>query len=166
MRKVKLMIESLEDWISGLFIVGGLGILFIQVIMRYILDLPTTWHDEVARYLIVWGVLLGSAVAIRDNQHIQVDILYQFFPKSLQKWVNLFAHLITMMFFIFMIYYGFQLVADKMSSGQNSTGEFPLWLIYSILPISGVLMAIRTLAKLIQILLNKDMENSEETLLH
>lgn len=165
MDKVRNIIEALEDWISGLLIAGGLLTLLVQVIMRYLLHLPTTWHDEIARYLIIWGVLIGSSVAIRDNQHIQVDILYKVFPKSWQRWINFFANLVTMFFFIFMIYYGVLLVEEKMTSGQKSTGEFPLWFIYLILPLSGIMMAVRTLVKLVQIILRKDeIEDEQETL--
>lgn len=165
MKKFIAILESLEDWVSGLLIAAGLGVLFLQVIMRYVLSMPTTWHDEIGRYLIIWGVLIGSAVAIRDNQHIKVDIFYKLLPKGLQKWVNVFAYLITMFFFAFMIIYGYQIVIEKFISGQNSTGGFPLWIIYLILPISGVLMIIRTIAKLIGIFINKHEDDGEETLL-
>src|SRR5690625_539186 len=114
--------------------------------MRYVLDVPTTWHDEIARYLVIWGVLLGSAVALRDNEHIRVEVLYNFLPKSMKKLVNQFANLTILLFFIVMIVYGFQLVETKFVSGENSTsGLLPLWIVYSILPLSGVIMALRTI---------------------
>lgn len=151
MNKLGHVVGKIEDWISGSLLVTGLLILFLQVIMRYILDIPTTWHDEIARYLVIWGVLLGSAVALRDNEHIRVEVLYNFLPKSMKKWVNQFANLTILLFFFVMIVYGFQLVETKFVSGENSTsGLLPLWIVYSILPLSGVIMALRTIVQIIQ----------------
>lgn len=152
MNKLGHVVGKIEDWISGSLLVTGLLILFLQVIMRYILDIPTTWHDEIARYLVIWGVLLGSAVALRDNEHIRVEVLYNFLPKSMKKWVNQFANLTILLFFFVMIVYGFQLVETKFVSGENSTsGLLPLWIVYSILPLSGVIMALRTIVQMVQI---------------
>ena len=49
---------------------------FYGVIMRYIFNEPQAWVEELARYSIIWGTFLGFGLALRHNQHIQVDILY------------------------------------------------------------------------------------------
>lgn len=151
MKKIAHIVGRIEDWVSGTLLVGGLSILALQVIMRYIFNMPTTWHDELSRYLVVWGLLLGSAVSLRDNEHIRVEVLYNLFPKSLQRWVNLFANITIFLFFLAMIVYGLQLVETKFSTGElSSSGLLPQWIVYAILPLSGFLMALRTIVQIFQ----------------
>lgn len=149
MKKLNNIFIKVEDYLSGGLIVVGLTILFLQVIMRYFLGMSTTWQDEAARYFIIWGVLLGSAVAIRDNQHIKVDVVYQLFKTSVKKLINLAANVFVLMFLLFMVVYGVILVKDKFLTAEYSHIGIQLYLIYTILPLSGLFMAIRTIEKII-----------------
>lgn len=164
-KRVRTIIESLEDWISGIFIVGAIFILFVGVIFRYVLGLPTTWQDEFARYLVVWGTLIGASVALRDNSHIRVEILYNMFADKAKRWINLFANLVTMTFFVFLIVYGSGLVETKFITGQTSTSGFPLWIIYLILPFAGTLLALRTVERLVRLCLGKKESEHDEQIL-
>lgn len=148
MRKVNEIFSKIEDYLSGGLIVTGLTILFMQVIMRYFLNMSTTWQDEAARYFIIWGVLLGSAVAIRDNQHIKVDVVYQLFKTSVKRIINLVANIFVLLFLMFMVVYGIILVKDKFLTSEYSHIGVQLYIIYTILPLSGLFMAIRTIEKI------------------
>lgn len=161
--KVRKIYRAIEDWTSGTLLIGGLCIMLYQVLLRYVFHLPTTWQDEVSRYFIVWGALIGSVVAIRDNQHITVDIVYQIFPKIKKKYLEAFAHISMLIFFGFLIYFGSILVQEKLISGQTSYSGFKLWLIFFILPLSGLLMFIRTFIKLIDILKGKEVITEDQT---
>lgn len=149
MKRLNNLFIKLEDYISGGFIIVGLTILFLQVIMRYFLGLSTTWQDEAARYFIIWGVLLGSAVAIRDNQHIKVDVVYQVFSVTIKNIINILSNIFVLLFLVFMVIYGAILVKDKYLTGEYSNIGIQLFIIYAILPLSGFFMAIRTLGKII-----------------
>lgn len=163
MKKIVYIIESIEDWLSGLLIISGLSVLILQVVLRYIFEMPTTWQDEIARYFIIWGVLIGASVALRDNTHIRVEIFYQLFSESKQKWINLFANLVALSFFVFLVIYGFQIVEQKWMTGQRSSSNFPLWLAYSILPLSGIILTLRTLIKIYNY--KEDGKEEQETLI-
>ncbi|MBO1001808.1 TRAP transporter small permease [Pseudogracilibacillus auburnensis] len=149
MKRLNNLFIKLEDYISGGFIIVGLTILFLQVIMRYFLGLSTTWQDEAARYFIIWGVLLGSAVAIRDNQHIKVDVVYQVFSGTIKNMINILSNIFVLLFLVFMVIYGAILVKDKYLTGEYSNIGIQLFIVYAILPLSGFFMAIRTLGKII-----------------
>ena len=55
-------------------------VVFLQVIFRYVLNLPLFWTEELARYCLVWASLLGSAVAVKRGQHIAVTIFMERLP--------------------------------------------------------------------------------------
>lgn len=152
MNKVNRLWSALEDWISGGLIVIGLAQIFYGVIMRYVFNNPITWVEEISKYFIIWGSFIGAAVALRDDHHIKVDLLYRFFPKQVKKIVSIFANLVGVFFSCFLAYYGTDLLLSKWHIGQRSMDVgVPLWLIYIIFPISGVLLIIRFLEQLYMI---------------
>ena len=46
-------------------LVGMVGVIMLQVVSRYGLRRPPVWTEELARYLMVWGGLLGATAAFR-----------------------------------------------------------------------------------------------------
>ncbi|MGO4839701.1 TRAP transporter small permease, partial [Rhizobiaceae sp. 2RAB30] len=57
-------------------LVGMVCVIMLQVISRYGLRQPPAWTEELARYLMVWGGLLGATAAFRratDPAVVQVD---------------------------------------------------------------------------------------------
>ena len=57
-----------------------LGIMFtvfiLQIVFRYILNLPIGWTHEISVIMWLWLVLFGTAFVVRDNEEIRFDILY------------------------------------------------------------------------------------------
>ena len=46
-------------------LVGMVAVIMLQVVARYGLRSPPVWTEELARYLMVWGGLLGATAAFR-----------------------------------------------------------------------------------------------------
>jgi len=44
---------------------GMVGAVMLQIVARYGFSSPPSWTEELARYLMVWGGLLGATVAFR-----------------------------------------------------------------------------------------------------
>jgi TRAP-type C4-dicarboxylate transport system permease small subunit len=57
-----------------------LGIMFavfiIQIIFRYVINLPIGWTHEISVMMWLWIVLFGTAFVVRDNEEIRFDIFY------------------------------------------------------------------------------------------
>lgn len=71
------------DW---LLVVGGFwalaGIVFAQVVARYLLGNSIGWSEEIARALLVAITFLGCAIAMRRNTHIAIEVLFSYIPVS------------------------------------------------------------------------------------
>lgn len=52
---------------AAAFFVLMIVLIIIQVVARYVLSDPPSWTDEGARYAMVWGGLLGIAIAFRAS---------------------------------------------------------------------------------------------------
>lgn len=122
--------------------------IFYGVIMRYIFNDARSWVDEISQYTIIWGTLIGTSVALRNDHHIKVDMLFNVLPKRLQRYVTLFAHMVGVIFSIFLGFYGYKLVSFTHNTGQVSTDVgIPLYIVYSILPLTGALLTFRFIIK-------------------
>jgi TRAP-type C4-dicarboxylate transport system permease small subunit len=48
----------------------------LQIVFRYLLNLPIGWTHEVSVIMWLWLVLFGSAFVIREHEEIRFDIIY------------------------------------------------------------------------------------------
>ena len=57
-----------------------LGVMFsvfiLQIVFRYVLNLPIGWTHEISVIMWLWMVLFGTAFVVRDSEEIRFDILY------------------------------------------------------------------------------------------
>jgi TRAP-type C4-dicarboxylate transport system permease small subunit len=58
---------------------------FLNVVLRYVFNSGLAWSGEVARYLFVWVIFLGSVVAVKEQSHLGVDLLVSKLNLSVQK---------------------------------------------------------------------------------
>ena len=55
------------QWVATGFFIALLILVVFQVVTRYILQNAPVWTEEVARYCMVWGGLLGATVAFKEG---------------------------------------------------------------------------------------------------
>ncbi|MCP5367643.1 MAG: TRAP transporter small permease subunit [Hyphomicrobiales bacterium] len=65
--RVSDALDRLCRWTAGACFVAMLVFIAIQVVARYILQTPPTWTEELARFAMVWGGLLGATVAFKTR---------------------------------------------------------------------------------------------------
>jgi TRAP-type C4-dicarboxylate transport system permease small subunit len=113
-----------------------------QVFTRYIMADPSSFTDELARYLMIWIGVLGAAYVSGRNMHVAIDVLPSKFSKPTQKKITLFVNLLIIVFvFTALIIGGIRLVYITFILDQHSPSlQIPLALVYLVLPLSGVLI--------------------------
>jgi TRAP-type C4-dicarboxylate transport system permease small subunit len=52
------------------------AVFIIQIVFRYLVNLPIGWTQELSVVMWVWMVLFGTAFVVRDYEEIRFDILY------------------------------------------------------------------------------------------
>ncbi|AEF94259.1 Tripartite ATP-independent periplasmic transporter DctQ component [Desulfotomaculum nigrificans CO-1-SRB] len=153
MKKLNKIYTAFEDYFSGGMLFIGLTLVFINVIMRYFFNKPQSLLDEFSVYFVIWGTMAGLSVALRNDHHIKVDMLYNYLPLPVKRYVSIFANGLGLAFAIFFAVYGMELVQNYIIYGQRSTdSQFPLWIVNLIMPASGVMLGIRFCEKLYHLL--------------
>lgn len=159
---MKLLMKAwafLEEFLAIVFFSFGIVLIFYGVVMRYVMNDPQAWVEEVARYTIIWGSFLGFSLALKHNHHIQVDIIFDKLNNTGKFIMNIVATILSIVFCLIYTYYGYVLVENRYSSGMVSLDVgIPMWIVYLILPLSGVLFLLRFIERLVNILRRKDEE--------
>lgn len=118
-----------------------------QVLSRYLLRAPSSLTEEIARFQLIWLGLLGAVYTFRNRMHVGIDILITPLRGKKRLAAEL-ASLIAWLIFavLILIYGGGQLVALTHDLNQTSAAlGVRMSYVYSIIPISGILMSIYAL---------------------
>jgi TRAP-type C4-dicarboxylate transport system permease small subunit len=78
-------IESLFSNMMAAFLALTGILVFANVIMRYFFNSGIPWGEELARFLFVWVIFLGSINALRKNNHLGFSSLVQVMPPIIKK---------------------------------------------------------------------------------
>ncbi len=63
----------------------------LQVISRYVFNMPLGWTDEVSTQVWLWGILWGAAFVMRNSEDIRFDMLYNLLPNGPRRWLTVFS---------------------------------------------------------------------------
>ena len=137
-QKIDKFIASLLSLIMGLMVINVLW----QVFTRFIMSNPSSFTDELARYLMIWVGVLGAAYVSGKNMHVAIDVLSNRLTEKKQKNLSLFVHGIVIIFsLLVLVIGGFRLVYITAVLNQNSPAlHIPLAVVYAVIPISGLLI--------------------------
>ena len=113
-----------------------------QVFSRYLLANPSSFTDELARYLMIWVGVLGAAYVAGKGNHVSITYFSEKFSQVNQKRVRVIINLIVLSFALFgMLVGGLRLVYVTLFLEQLSPAlKIPLGVVYAVIPLSGLLI--------------------------
>ncbi|WP_396635286.1 TRAP transporter small permease [Maribacter sp. R86514] len=113
-----------------------------QVFTRYVTGNPSSFTDELARFLMIWIGVLGAAYVSGKNLHVAIDILPLRQTEKTQKKLKIIVTILIILFVLFaFVIGGSRLVYISYVLGQQSPAlQLPLAVVYLIIPISGLLI--------------------------
>jgi C4-dicarboxylate transporter DctM subunit len=108
--------------------------------------LDVSWAQELCIYMFIWMAKFGAAYGVRTGIHVGVDVLVNLLPQPSRKRVILFALLCGAFFTAAIATFGVTFVGEMFKTGQQSNDlEWPMWFIYSAIPLGSGLMCFRFL---------------------
>lgn len=79
---------------------------WLGVLVRYVIPLPLTFTEELARYLMIWMALLAVSSGIAHREHIGVEFIFGRLPGPVRRWLALAFDVIALAFFGALFFYG------------------------------------------------------------
>jgi TRAP-type C4-dicarboxylate transport system permease small subunit len=119
-----------------------------QVISRYVFSSPSSWTEEVARFLLIWIGVLGAAYAFRTGVHLGLDILPKKLTGRSAELLKQFTAFVVVLFAMtVLVIGGGSLVSLTWELRQYSAVlGLPIAFVYSVIPTAGVLICIYAIA--------------------
>jgi TRAP-type transport system small permease protein len=117
---------------------------WLGVLVRYVIPMPITFTEELARYLMIWMALLAVSAAIVHRQHIGVEFVFTRLPAPARRWLAVAFDLIGFLFFFGLFWYGLSFVERGMGRTTMIYG-MPRGYAFAAVPVAALLAAIQLL---------------------
>ena len=105
-------IYKLGNTLSLLFILT-VAISFYEVLMRYVFNAPTIWVHETASFLGGCLFVFGGIYAMSINKHVRVVLIYDMVSDKTRRWLNVFHHIMGLIFSGLLSWAAYQMVQDS-----------------------------------------------------
>ena len=129
----------------------------VGVFFRYALAASLSWYDEFASYLLVWLSFYGAVVATYRNRHINFETLADRMGSAGRRAMALISTAGSILFQGVLFIYGVSLIQTVGRETAVSIEQVRMAWIYSVLPISGGLMLLVSLARFWLLLRGEDL---------
>ncbi|MCI0755406.1 TRAP transporter small permease [Teichococcus vastitatis] len=109
----------------------------LQVFSRYTAVIPHyIWTEEMARFALVWMVMLGAILAVREGTHFIVDVFPVLSPRSTAVMELVSGAFVLVMAVVF-LFWGWEFTEFAFYR-ISEMAELPLWLIHIAWPLAGL----------------------------
>jgi C4-dicarboxylate transporter DctQ subunit len=151
-------LDRLEEWLIASLMAAATLVIFLAVLHRFTTGLPiplvqdyliqinTSWAQELCIYMFVWMAKFGAAYGVRTGIHVGVDVLLNHMNQPWRHKFVIFGLLSGALFTGIVGTLGTSFVWEL--SHTNSVSEvleIPMWMVYMAVPLGSYLMSFRFL---------------------
>jgi len=109
---------------------------------------PWLWLQEATMTFFVYGIFIGTAAAMRRNDHLYLAVIAESFQGTTRTVLETISRLVVLIVALCMVYYGYLNFLDGFHS-LRMPSMTPLSSYYAAIPISGALVALFTVEQLV-----------------
>ncbi|MEJ2765278.1 TRAP transporter small permease [Photobacterium sp. MCCC 1A19761] len=142
------LISNIEEIITVPLMILLLVVLTWQIVTRWLFNDPSLWSEELARVLFMYMSLIGCAIAIKRNSHVNITYFSDKLPEKLRLILALTLEVAVLISIFAIIYLGYQHVQRNAFFELITLGVSSQWMNYS-LPLGGLFMVFRQLQKML-----------------
>jgi len=134
----------LEAYIICIIAIGATLIMTMEVVGRYVFRYSFSWSEEIVRYVFIWFTMIGASYAIKERNHICIDVLTNILPPKARRVVLIIGEILLLAILLFLFYksFGYTLFTMRTMSRATVT-KLPMHFIYAGMPIGFLLSAFR-----------------------
>jgi len=139
MRALNAIIHRVLQVVLTLLLAVMLVPVTLQIFSRFFDFIPRyIWTEEVARFCLMWLIMLGASLAVRDGTHFDVDVLPQ--PKTARgrAVARLLVHIPMLLVALIFIAFGWRFAAFGYEQNSEMTG-INMLSIHIAWPLAGVI---------------------------
>lgn len=138
MKKLDRLTQIISIFVA-IILAFCVGLIFIQVVRRYVFGSVFRWAEEIARYLVVWVTFLGAVLCLKYGEHTRIEVFINLFPHKIKKSIEVFDYVMCLGFMMLLGYHSIQLLHIN-GAFRSAASNTPMYMVYSCILVSGILM--------------------------
>jgi TRAP-type C4-dicarboxylate transport system permease small subunit len=146
--------EKTIEWLVVALFVALVVLGVMQVFFRYVVGSSLVWSEELCKIMFFYIIFMGASIAIKNNSFASVDYLYQFFPVTMKKYVDIIIWLMVIGFLILVIVLGTKITFKTMSQITPAL-EIPQAVVYAAVPFGSLIMCLSAINFFYRLVTNK-----------
>ncbi len=132
--KIYRLLQILMTLMLGLMIIP----VTMQIFSRFVDFIPRyIWTEEAARFCLIWLIMLGATIAVRDGTHFDVDVLPAPETNKAKAIGQFVVHLSMLLVAMTFIIFGWRFALFGLQQDSEMTGINMLW-IHAAWPVAGI----------------------------
>ncbi len=131
-----------------------------QIFSRWVLKDPSTFTDELLRYVLIIAGMIGSAYCFYRDEHLALTLITDKARGTFKFILNIFIEACILFFVVYVFIYG-GMKLSATATNVSSVMRIPMKTLYLIEPVCGVMIVIARVLRYAQAFTNrKGGENS------
>lgn len=118
--------------------------ILLQVVARYVLDLPLAWSEEVSRYSFVWLTMVVAPVCIRKGANLGIDVVTAALPPRAALAAQAVSSVAVLCLTLTMLVWGLSILRVVRYQSSPAVG-LPMHAVYAAIPVGAALMSLEVL---------------------
>ncbi len=164
MKKLVSFLQKMENAIMVVTFTIMVVTSFAQVVNRNFFKLSISWFEEAAVYCMIYMVLIGTEMGLRDGTQIAVTALVDKLKGKSRKWIRVISKTIVVVFSAAICVNSVEILNLQVKTGQTSPAlHLPMSVPYAALVISFAIITLvqgaMVIGMIADILKNEPMES-------
>ncbi|WP_422040684.1 TRAP transporter small permease [Roseibium sp.] len=122
MARVERMLIAVNRFLVAAALAAVFLIVITNVVGRYLFGSSLAWGEEVARFLMIFGVFAGAGLALRSGRLVEIDLFVALLPRGLKTAIRWGAVVVMAVFMGLIFWFGVQFVAFGWNKETMATG--------------------------------------------
>ena len=159
MKKLETILDAVMRFLMAfsMFILVAFGTW--QIFSRWVLRDPSTFTDELLRYVLIIAGMIGSAYCFYRDEHLALTLLTDRAKGIFKVILSVFIEACILFFVIYVFIYGGMKLSNT-ATNVSSVMRIPMKTLYLIEPFCGVLIVLARILKYAQLFAGKKEEKA------
>jgi TRAP-type mannitol/chloroaromatic compound transport system permease small subunit len=146
-------IDQLNGWVGhfiAFWAIIAVYVYYYEVLARYVFNSPTNWAHESMFLMFGMQYLLAGAFAYREDAHVRVDVIYEYFSDRTKVITDLITSIFFFIFTITLLWTGWIFLSDSLAVLEVSFTEWAIqyWPVKAAISVGALLIILQGISKL------------------
>ena len=143
LRRVDGWLWALARLSAAVLMFAATGLVFVNVILRYVFNYALSWSDELITYGLLWLVFVGGGIAAKQGAHVSMEVLLTMLSARAQRYNAVVVNVTCAVLSGIVAVLGWRLAAAVGEVGQLGVATgLPMFWVYLAVPVGCVLMVV------------------------